>query len=183
MPSMLYRAHLSFLVVYSSYHQTENSAIMQAGQTITVSPRRGVYDRDPWKNLDLTQISDQTIETAHIFDVHLGETVVPYATLDPLKAVFPIKYGAHELPTDGNSVGGVRLAGMDRRMRRRWQTVSQLWEENKSRANKLTLLAQLDYYGKLSSQLEWRPQSGSQAYSRSVQCGRSSDSVLTSQQR
>ena len=38
-------------------------------------------------------------------------------------------------------------------MRDRWQTVSHLWEDNKTAANKLDLLGQLDYYGKLSSQL------------------------------
>ena len=41
-------------------------------------------------------------------------------------------------------------------MRGRWQTVKQFWEDNKARANKLSLVGQLDYYGKLSSQLEWQ---------------------------
>ena len=41
-------------------------------------------------------------------------------------------------------------------MRERWQSVSSLWEENKTAANSLDLLGQLDYYGKLSAQLEWR---------------------------
>ena len=41
-------------------------------------------------------------------------------------------------------------------MRERWQTVSRLWEENKALANNLNLLSQLDYMGKLSSQLEWQ---------------------------
>ena len=41
-------------------------------------------------------------------------------------------------------------------MRDRWQKVSRLWEENKAPANKLDLVEQLDYYGKLSAQLEWR---------------------------
>ena len=38
----------------------------------------------------------------------------------------------------------------------RWRTISRLWEENKSAANKLDLLGRLDYYGNLSSHLEWR---------------------------
>ncbi len=41
-------------------------------------------------------------------------------------------------------------------MRTRWQTVSRLWEENKRPVNKLDLLGQLDYFGKLSAQLEWQ---------------------------
>ena len=34
--------------------------------------------------------------------------------------------------------------------------MSRLWEENKAAANKLDLLGQLDYFGKLSAQLQWR---------------------------
>ena len=41
-------------------------------------------------------------------------------------------------------------------MRERWMSISTLWEENKTPANKLDLLDQLNYYGKLSSQLDWQ---------------------------
>ena len=140
--------------------ETDNLAIVQAGQTITVNPRRGSQDKEPWKNLDLTAISEQTVEAAHVFNVHLGETVVPYATLDPLRAVLPLRRGEYEMPTGENGVGGIRLGGLSQRMRDRWRTVSHLWEENRAAANKMDLLGQLDYYGKLSSQLEWRRDSG-----------------------
>ena len=65
--------------------ETENPAIIRAGQTVTVNPRLGSQDKKPWNSLDLTAITGQTIEARHVFDVHLGETVVPYTTLDPLK--------------------------------------------------------------------------------------------------
>ena len=45
-------------------------------------------------------------------------------------------------------------------MRDRWRTVSRLWEDNKAGANKLNLLGQLDYYGKLSAQLKWQRNPG-----------------------
>ncbi len=45
-------------------------------------------------------------------------------------------------------------------MRTRWQKVSKYWEENKARANRLNLLKNLDYMGKLSSQLEWQTDHG-----------------------
>ena len=73
--------------------ETENPAIIHAGQTVTVDPRRGIHDKEPWRTLDLSVITGQTIEKTHLFDVHLGETVVPYATLDPLKALLPLKRG------------------------------------------------------------------------------------------
>ncbi|MCY3638535.1 MAG: hypothetical protein OXG80_05495, partial [Chloroflexi bacterium] len=141
-------------------NETENTAIIPAAQTITVNPRRGSQDKAPWKTLNLAEIEDQTIETAHVFDVHLGETLVPYSTLEPLKAVLPLKHGDNELPKDNCGAGGIGLGGLERRMRARWQTVNRIWEENKARATKLTLLGQLDYYGKFSSQLAWQQDKG-----------------------
>ncbi len=140
-------------------NETENTAIIRAGQTITVNPRRGSQDKPPWKTLDLAAISEQTIEKAHVFDVHLGETVVPYATLDPLKVILPLKQGDAQIPiaeADENGVGGISLAGLERRMRGRWRTVSSLWEDNKRRVSKISLLEQLNYYGHISSQLRWQ---------------------------
>ena len=144
-----------FLVI-----ETKNPAIIQAGQTVTVNPRRGSHDKKPWRGIDLTAITQQTIEVEHLFNVHLGETVVPYATLRPLKALLPLKRTDFLLPVDEDGVGGVRIAGLARRMRDRWRAVNQLWEDNKSSVNRLDLLGQLDYWGKLSSQLEWRNDSG-----------------------
>ena len=140
--------------------ETENPAILQAGQTITVNPRRGTQDKAPWRSLSLTEVNGDTIENQHVFDVHLGETLVPYATLSPLKAVLPLKRSEGEIPADSDGTGGIRLDGLERRMRLRWRTVSRLWEENKAAANKLNLLGQLDYYGKLSSQLAWQRNPG-----------------------
>ena len=141
-------------------NETENAAIIRAAQTITVNPRRGSQDKPPWKTLDLAEITGQTIETAHVFDVHLGETLVPYATLEPLKAVLPLKQGDSELPTDENGVGGVALGELERRMRGRWQTVSRLWDSNKRPVNRLNLLENINHYGKLSAQLEWQRDHG-----------------------
>ena len=87
-------------------HEAENSALVQAGQTVTVNPRRGAQDKAPWKNLDLTTITGQTVEAAHLFDVHVGETLVPYATLEPLKALLPLRQGESAIPVDTNGVGG-----------------------------------------------------------------------------
>ena len=141
-------------------HETENPAIIKAGQTVTVNPHRGPHDKEPWRSLDLTIITQQTIEKSHLFDVHLGETIVPYATLDPLTAVLPMKYTDSSIPKDDDGVGGVRLAGLEQRMRDRWRIVSRLWEENKSPVTKLNLLGRLDYWGPLSAQLAWRQDPG-----------------------
>ena len=108
----------------------------------------------------MNAISEQTVEAAHVFDVNLGETIVPYATLDSLRAAVPLRRGEFRIQTDDDGVGGIRLGGLRQRMRDRWRIVSSLWEENRAAANKMNLSGQLDYYGKLSSQLEWRQAPG-----------------------
>ena len=140
--------------------ETDNLAIVRAGQTVTVNPRRGSKDKEPWRSLDLNAISEQTVEAAHVFDVNLGETIVPYATLDSLRAAVPLRRGEFRIQTDDDGVGGIRLGGLRQRMRDGWRIVSSLWEENRAAANKMNLSGQLDYYGKLSSQLEWRQAPG-----------------------
>ena len=140
--------------------ETTNTAIVQAAPTVTVNPRRGSQDKVPWKDLDLTAITGQTVENRHLFDVHLGETIAPYVALEPLKVLLPLKRGDVAIPADDNGPGGIRLGGLERRMRERWQTVSGLWGDNKALANSLNLLGQIDYLHKLSSQLEWQQDEG-----------------------
>ena len=140
--------------------EIENPAVVQAGQTVTVNPRRGSQDKVPWKSLDLTAITGQTVESSHLFDVYLGETLAPYVTLQPLKALLPLGQGESNIPADPNGVGGIRPGGLARRMRERWRTISDIWDANKAEANQLDLLGQLDYMHKLGSQLEWQHNSG-----------------------
>ena len=135
--------------------ETENPAIIQTGQTITVNPRLSSLDKKPWNELDLTVISTQTIEKNHLFDIHLGETVAPYVALEPLQALLPIKAG-EAIPAEKDGPGGIHLGSLEQRMRRRWQTISELWENNKGEVSRLNLLESLDFHGKLSSQLEWQ---------------------------
>ena len=148
-----------FLVI-----QAQNPAIVQAGQNVTVNPRRGSQDKEPWRSLDLTAITGQSIENQHVFDIYLGETVIPFATLSPLKVILPMKRGDAQIPTDSNGLGGIQLSKMERRMRDRWRTISRLWDENKKAANRMNLSEQLDYYGKLSSQLEWKRDSSIRSF-------------------
>ena len=141
--------------------ETENPATIQAGGTVTVNPRRGRQDKTPWKGLDLTAITGQTVEAQHLFDVHLGETLAPYVALDPLRAVLPVRRDEYKITKDKDGVGGIRMSALARQMRDRWPIVNGLWELNKAKANTLTLSGQLDYYGKLSSQLQGQEDFGS----------------------
>ena len=137
-------------------NEVDNPTTTHVSGTITTVPRRGALDKEPWKSLDLQRLDTRTVESDHVFDTHLGETVVPYATLNPLKAVLPINPGSGELEKDDAISHGVRSGSLMRNMQRRWRDVDTIWSENKSATNSLTLLDQLDYYDKLSSQLAWR---------------------------
>ena len=143
---------------------------------MTVNPRRGNQDKAPWKDLQLPAITGQTVEAQHVYDMHLGETLAPYVTLHPLKAVLPPRSGEYEIPRDKNGVGGIRVGGLEWRMRLRWQIVSGLWDRNRAKANKLSLLEQLDYYGKLSAQLAWQEDPGGRPIRVRVQQFRQTDS-------
>ena len=41
-------------------------------------------------------------------------------------------------------------------MQQRWTQVNQIWEDNKTAANRLSLLERIDYFGNLAAQFEWR---------------------------
>ena len=138
--------------------EIESSAIMQAVPLVTVNPR--MRSKDQHTNFDLSELTDQSYERIHLFDVYLGETVAPYTTLAPTKALLPLKRGDTQLPADPAGVGGVNLAALEERMRARWRLVSGMWDSVKSPNNKLSLMNNLDYWGKLSSQIEWRRNPG-----------------------
>ena len=137
-------------------NETRNPATVAVSNTVTTEPRRGVYDKEPWKSLDLPTLHGNTIEQDHLFDAHLGETLVPYATLDSLKVILPVKHDSTRIEIDEKSHGNVVSNSMERRMRNRWIAVNRAWEENKRQGYRLTLIEQLDYYGKLSSQIAWK---------------------------
>ncbi len=139
--------------------EIENPARIRAPGTIMVNPRRGKQDKAPWRDLDLTAISNVTIENVHVFDVYLGESVAPYVTLAPLLAVLPVQRSNGDVLSPSgtaSAVGGVDLRPLKRRMRQRWRTISGLWDANKGVGNERTLLENLDYLSKLSTQIEWR---------------------------
>ena len=140
-------------------NEAESTTTIHAGQTISLTPRRGSQDKKPWKDLNLAAIDERSIETAHLFEVHLGETIAPYVHLEPMRVLLPMRQGEHEIPADPKGVGGISLGHLERLMRQRWQTISNLWETNKAKANQLNLLDRVNYHGELASQLVWQEHS------------------------
>lgn len=133
-------------------NEQESTALVQAANTVTVSPRRSSQEKQPWKSLDDHRLKSQPIEVEHVFDVHLGETLAPFVLLEPLKAVLPLSKTSGQLvKKDGGWYGLDRLA-LGKRMRSRWRLINELWDGNKSRNNKLSLIERIDYVGGLREQ-------------------------------
>ena len=137
-------------------NEVPNPATVHVRGTVTTEPRRGTNDKPPWKNLELTNLHGNTIEENHVFDVHLGETLVPYRTLAPLRAILPSKNGEQDLDKEPDSKYGVAVGSLGRRMQQRWSQINQVWEDNKPKSNRLTLLERIDYFGGLSTQFNWQ---------------------------
>ena len=129
-----------------------NTTFTAAG-TKLFSPRRGPQDKKPWKELSLVELTNSTVETAHVFQVYLGETVAPYVTLPPLRAVLPI---STETKIERDAAGGVYPESLTQRARARWLDMNNLWNEHKRERETKTLLQQLDHLNKLSAQLDWQ---------------------------
>ncbi|MCY4105068.1 MAG: N-6 DNA methylase [bacterium] len=128
-----------------------------APDIVQVSPRRGSKDKAPWSDLRLDDLEGH-IESDHLWPVHLGETLAPYVLLDPLSAVLPVRRGDRLARSEAeNAVGAIDPVRLGPRTRKRWLTAGELWEENKTPGNKLDLLEQLDYMGKLRHHLEAEP--------------------------
>ena len=145
-------------------NETSSMARIQTSRTVTVNPRRGNLDKEPWRSLELATLSSQTIEAQHSFAVHLGETVVPYATLAPLSALLPVRNGKTLVPVRRGGVGGVEMSTLGSRMRTRWQFISELWEKHKGSSNRLNLLERLNYMGNMNVQLEWQQEPGDRPF-------------------
>ena len=137
-------------------NEIPNPATVSVGHTITTEPRRGPQDNEPWRSLELPELQGNTIEEEHVFSAYLGATVAPYACLDPLTVILPLKKGAVALERSDSGTYGVAANSLNRRMRDRWSIVNLAWEANQDSETMKKLIDQIDHYGKLSSQLAWR---------------------------
>ena len=110
-----------------------------------VSPMRSSTEKQPWKGLDPQELKNQSVEAETIFNVHRGDTIAPFLLLEPAPAVLPI------------ADGGLNPENLPFRTKTRWSAIDEIWESHKSTHNKLGLLEQLDYMGKLARQLDLAP--------------------------
>ncbi len=108
-----------------------------------VESRRRRLDKRPWAQL---QGLRGPVEAEFLRPLYLGESVAPYRLLQPALAIVPWDEGARQLLDAGAAAqrGFPHLA--------QWLTDAEaIWAAHRRRD--VSLLQQLDYYGKLSAQL------------------------------
>lgn len=115
--------------------------------TPVVQSRRTSQEKEPWKSLPLLR---DNIEKEFLRPLYLGESIAPYRVLNPASAVIPW------LETEGRlmdseaaqKLGYVHLA--------RWiGNAERLWSEHGQAG--ISFTAQIDYFGKLTSQFPVAP--------------------------
>lgn len=112
-----------------------------AGRVHVISNRTN-KEKAPWRDIDSL---DLYISPDVLHSIHLGETLLPFRTCTPKTAILPV--------TDGELLDEAEIARHRGGLADWWKTASAIWEENKSANSRLSLMAQLNYTRKLSTQL------------------------------
>ena len=107
---------------------------------VAVKSRRSAYENEPWKDIDDLE---GVVESEFIRPVFLGESVLPFYALPPLRAVIPWEAGG--LLDDSND----RLE-LHPGLAEWWHAAEQVWRSNSS--GKLTLSGRLNYHNGLLRQ-------------------------------
>ena len=125
---------------------------------VRVSPMRSSREKQPWKNLNPSELSG-SIENTHVHPVHLGDTVAPFNLLEARSAVLPLRSGemSASWPGGKSAIAGIDPTRLEYRMRSRWRDMSSIWDAFKSSNNSMTLIERLDYRKELSCQLSYYP--------------------------
>jgi len=107
-----------------------------------VRSHRSALEKAPWRHL---QSLEEAVEERFIFPVHLGSTIAPYRSLDPVEAI---------VPWVGERLLDDRDAALDDfpGLASWWHRAVSLWELHRSERSTLSLREQLDYQKKLTTQ-------------------------------
>lgn len=110
---------------------------------VKVTSRRSSLEKDVWKEqLSLTH----TVERSFVRDVYLGENVVPFGLLAPLRAVLPIK-------PDNQRLLSRDEIGQHEGLSAWWSEATQLRDKHKKPNDPSDLLDRIDFHAQLTKQL------------------------------
>ena len=110
---------------------------------VTVRSRRSTQEKEPWKNVAGIHA---VVEQAFVLPAHLGETVVPFGLLEPLRVVLPVKTDGSKLLTTAQIASHEGLAAW-------WEKAEDRWGDNKSQGDGGSFLDRIDFHGQLTAQL------------------------------
>jgi hypothetical protein len=90
----------------------------------------------------------QPVEKQFLRPLYLGESIAPFRLLKPRESIIPWdEANASLLGSDSAQQGGYRHLS-------KWMKDAEtLWDHHKSKSSKLSLIEQLDYFGKLTAQM------------------------------
>ncbi len=112
-----------------------------------VRSRESRQEKAPWKELAPLQ---GNVEHAFLRSLYLGKSLAPFRLLDPVEAVIPFESNSSSL------LGPDRARGLGYPGLARWLTeAAGVWMTY--RRSEISLLDQLDYYGKLTAQFPLAP--------------------------
>lgn len=109
---------------------------------VAVASHRIPDEREPWKSLP-TLVG--VVERKFVRRVHLGETLMPFRLLEPLRAVIPFLDGRILDGTTAELDDYPSLAGW-------WRRAEHLWMTHRSETTRIALSEQIDFQSKLSIQ-------------------------------
>ena len=108
---------------------------------VAVTSRRTTSEKKPWK--ELPSIS-ATVERAFVHPVHLGETLLPFRLLPPLRAV---------LPTTTKTILSNAKVDENAGLAAWWSLAEEAWRTNRVDSEESDLIDRIDFHGQLSAQL------------------------------
>ncbi len=129
-----------------------HTVMLPAANTANVKARQGGQDRIKYDG-QLHRL-DGVVHNDHLFDVYLGECVVPYVALAPLQAVLPVHRPSMTIPLlpDG---GGLDVERLHPTMQRRWNNAAAMFREAHQGRGITELFDNLNHLSKLTSQIDY----------------------------
>jgi hypothetical protein len=114
-------------------------------ETPVAESSRSNLEERPWKDLEALR---SPVEKQFLRPLYLGESIAPFRLLEPRESVIPWDEANASLLVSGSAQqGGYRHLA-------KWMKDAEtVWDDHKSKSSKLSLIEQLDYFGKLSAQM------------------------------
>ncbi|MDI6910478.1 N-6 DNA methylase [Nocardioides sp.] len=108
---------------------------------VSVESLRTNLEKKPWREVQSLHAS---VERSFLRDVYLGESVLPFRTRDPRRAVLPIRNDSIMTAAQVEEHDGLRQW---------WRAAEALWAANRAASDSSALLERIDFHGQLSAQI------------------------------